>query len=101
MSDARAFPGRPGRPAKYALDDRHNTLICLLLHIIVSFYFSYSLRLSSDLLPSREAVDDRFQHTLDVLTVTTMGQLNAQAQELSIDMLNYPYCYLIKILLLI
>ena len=23
MSDARAFPGRPGRPAKYALGDRH------------------------------------------------------------------------------
>ena len=30
-----------------------------------------------------------------------MEQLNAQAQELSIDMLNYLYCYLIKILLLI
>ena len=30
-----------------------------------------------------------------------MEQLNAQAQELSIDMLNYLYCYLIKISLLI
>ena len=42
----------------------------------------------SDLPPSREAVDDRFQHNLDVLAVITMGQSNAQAQELSIDMLN-------------
>ena len=30
-----------------------------------------------------------------------MEQLNAQAQELSIDMLNYRYCYLIEISLLI
>ena len=27
----------------------------------------------SDLLPSRDAVDDRFQRTLDVLTGITMG----------------------------
>ena len=76
-------------------------LICLLSHIIVLFDFQYSPRLSSDLSPSREAVDERFQRTVDVLGVMMMGQFNAQAQELPIDMLNYLYCYLIKILLLI
>ena len=76
-------------------------LICLLSQNIVSFDFLYSLRLSSDLSPSREAVDERFQRTVDVLTVMMMGQFNAQAQELPIDMQNYLYCYLIKITLLI
>ena len=38
---------------------------------------------------SRDAVDDQFQHTLDVLAGKRMGLLNLQAQELSIDMLNY------------
>ena len=52
-------------------------------------------------LPSRDAVDDKFQHTLDVLAGISMGMLNAQAQELSTDMLNYAICHLIKILSLI
>ena len=38
--------------------------------------------------PSREAVDDQFQHTRNVLTGITVEQLNAQGQELMIDMLN-------------
>ena len=56
---------------------------------------------SSNISPSRDEVDDRLQHTLDVLGGIRMGLLNLQAQELSIYMLNYVSCYLIKILLLI
>ena len=59
-----------------------------MLTVNVYFDWYYDLRHSSDLSPSREAVDDRFQHTLDVLTVIMMTQLNAEAQALSIDVLN-------------
>ncbi len=57
------------------------------------------LRPSSELMTSRDAVDERFQRTLDVLIGIMMGQLNAQAQELLIDMLNCLYICLIDPLL--
>ena len=38
--------------------------------------------------PSRDAVDDQFQHTFDVQTDITIWQLNSQVQELSNDILN-------------
>ena len=72
--------------------------------INIAFYCPFwllLLRLSSELMTSRDAVDERFQHTLDVLTGITMGQLNAQVQELSIDMLHCIHNSLIDPLLLI
>ena len=51
---------------------------------------------SSYFSPSRDAVDDRFQHTLDVIAGIMMRQLNSWAQELSIDMLKCLYCFIIK-----
>ena len=41
--------------------------------------------------PFRDAVDNRFQHTLDVLIGITMGYLILQSQELSFDMLILTY----------
>ena len=58
----------------------------------LAFYISMQLSLLSplsDLSPSSDAVDDQFQHTLDVLTGIMMGQSNLQAPELLIGMLNY------------
>ena len=58
----------------------------------LAFYIFMQLSLLSplsDLLPSSDAVDDQFQHTLDVLTGIMMGQSNLQAPELLIGMLNY------------
>ena len=49
-------------------------------------------------MPSRDAVDDQFQHTLDVLSGTTMEQLTSWAKELSNDMLNYIYGLILKYL---
>ena len=54
----------------------------------LSLYFVHDTT-SSDLLPSKDAVNDRFQHTLDVLNDIMMENSNSQALELSIDMLNY------------
>ena len=42
-------------------------------------------------MPSRDAGDDRFQRTLDVLSGTTMEQLTSWVKELSNDMLNSMY----------
>ena len=39
-------------------------------------------------MPSRDAVDDQFQYTLDMLAGIRMGSLNLQGRELLIDMLN-------------
>ena len=52
-----------------------------------------------DLLASRDAVDNRFQHTLDVLTGITVGQSNLQTQELLIDTLNFVQYGLFRIYL--
>ena len=49
------------------------------------FDFDYSFHH----VPSRDAVDDQFQRTLDALTGVMMGQSNLQVQELLIGMLNY------------
>ena len=46
---------------------------------------------SSNVLPSKDAVDDQFQHIHDVLAGIRMGFLNLEAPELTIDMLNYIY----------
>ncbi len=40
-----------------------------------------------------DTIDDRFQHTLHVLT---MGWLNLQAKELSINMLSFAYHFSIQ-----
>ena len=48
-------------------------------------------------MPSRDAVDDQFQHTLDVLASIMKGQSNLQAQELLIGMLDYVEDRLTKI----
>ena len=42
----------------------------------------------TNVLPSKDAVDDQFQHTLDMLAGIRMRWLNLQACELLIDMLN-------------
>ena len=55
---------------------------------LCAYHFSVCFFPSSDLLPSKDAVDDIFQHTLDVLAGIIMGHSNSRAQELSIDMLN-------------
>ena len=47
--------------------------------------------------PSRDAVDDQFQHTLDVKTEITIQYLNSRGQELSNDMLNLMYQFLLYI----
>ena len=65
-----------------------------------AYHFSIQFRLfspSSDILPSRDAVDDRFQNTPNVLTGIMTGQVNSRAQGLLIDMLNYIEYGLIKI----
>ena len=59
-----------------------------VLTVAYYYFVSFLIFPTSFISPPSEAVDDRFQHILDVLIDMTMGQLNAQAQELSIDMLD-------------
>ena len=47
--------------------------------------------------PSRDAVDDQFQHTLDVKTEITIQYLNSRGQGLSNDMLNHMYQFFLQI----
>ena len=49
-------------------------------------------------MPSRDAADDHFQHTLDVPNGITMGLLNSRCQGLSFVMLYYIKWYLVQIL---
>ena len=69
-----------------------------MIHFKYDFFSSgfELLSPSSDLTPSRDAVDDRFQHTLDVPSGTTMEQLTSSIKELSNDMLNSIYCSMIN-----
>ena len=67
--------------------------INLVYEFSVWFWLLYP---SSDHVPSRDAVDDQFQHTLDVLASIMKGQSNSQAQELLIGMLDYVEDRLIK-----
>ena len=69
-------------------------MLSFAYHLFIQFQLSSP---SSDILPSRDAVDDRFQNTPNVLTGIMTGQVNSRAQGLLIDMLNYIEYGLIKI----
>ena len=60
-------------------------MLNLAWYFSISFFF---LCPSLDLSTSKDAADDQFQRTLDVLSSTTMGWLMSWAQELLINILN-------------
>ena len=74
-------------------------LICWTPHVFISisFWLLLSFCPSFNLLPSRDAVGDQFQHILDVLSGITMGLLNLGCRGLSSGLLYYIWYYLVLI----